>query len=39
MEKEEEVQLKPEMTREYFEQMVEKAKQYITEGEIIQVVP
>ena len=39
LEKEEEVQLKPEMTREYFEQMVEKAKQYITEGEIIQVVP
>ena len=39
LEKEEEVHLKPEMTREYFEQMVEKAKQYITEGEIIQVVP
>ncbi|MBR6057405.1 MAG: anthranilate synthase component I [Victivallales bacterium] len=39
LEKEEEVQLKPEMTREYFEQMVEKAKQYITAGEIIQVVP
>ena len=39
LEKEEKVQLQPEMTREYFEQMVEKAKQYITEGEIIQVVP
>ncbi len=39
LEKEEKVLLKPEMTREYFEQMVEKAKQYITEGEIIQVVP
>ena len=39
LEKTETVQLQPEMTREYFEQMVEKAKQYITEGEIIQVVP
>ncbi len=37
--KEEAVVLKPEMTRENFESMVEKAKQYITEGEIIQVVP
>jgi len=36
---EEKVALKPEMTRESFEAMVEKAKQYITEGEIIQVVP
>ena len=39
LDKEEKVQLIPEMTREYFEQMVEKARQYITEGEIIQVVP
>ncbi len=33
------VTLTPEMPREAFEAMVEKAKQYITEGEIIQVVP
>ncbi|MBR4220555.1 MAG: anthranilate synthase component I [Victivallales bacterium] len=39
LEHEEKVTLVPDMTREAFEQMVEKAKQYITEGEIIQVVP
>jgi len=39
LELEETVELKPEMSREDFEAMVEKAKQYITEGEIIQVVP
>ena len=39
LEHEEKVTLVPDMTREEFEQMVEKAKQYITEGEIIQVVP
>ena len=39
MEKEENVTLIPDMPREAFEQIVEKAKQYITEGEIIQVVP
>ena len=39
LEQEETVKLIPDMTREEFEQMVEKAKQYITEGEIIQVVP
>ena len=39
LEHEEKVTLVPDMTREEFELMVEKAKQYITEGEIIQVVP
>ena len=39
LEHDEAVQLKPEMTKAEFEAMVEKAKQYITEGEIIQVVP
>ena len=39
LEHEETVQLKPEMTKAEFEHIVEKAKQYITEGEIIQVVP
>ncbi|MBO4511471.1 MAG: anthranilate synthase component I [Victivallales bacterium] len=39
LEREETVELRPEMSRQDFEAMVEKAKQYITEGEIIQVVP